>query len=301
MSDGIHDAPRVATAPSLKTVLMTPSTQTRGVRVDVDVMNLDDIPGAMDHMGWKVSAQMMRRWFATQPAWAMPEAWRNGEGINYLALPPSQVDDQIIKMKWLLGFDRLKPVFENLRQNWNTEKGIRELNSCLRKIGWDHGKTTILGRNLKTAMELDLNCQVNFLKFGKYTDTFDDLYGAIFRATLKIAIVGKASKSLFSARDRFEIERIGIYMRDTYDFNASLIEDTFVGLGVWSKKRMLSKVELAAYKTAKLPERNRVFPGFVPAHNIDFRRWQKHHNAGGDFFVFSDVLWTTPDVEYIDL
>jgi hypothetical protein len=301
VSDNLRKASGGTTAPSLKTVIMTPSTHTQGVRVDVDVVNLNDIPGAMDHMGWKVSARLMRRWFATKPAWEMPETWRGGIGVNYLALPPSQVDDQIIKMNWLLGFDRVKPVFEDLRQDWNTEKGIRELKSCLRKLGWDHGKTIVLGRNLKTGMELDSNCQVNFLAFGAYMDTFDDLYGAIFRATLKIAVVGKASRSLFSKKDRFEIERLGIYMRDTYDFNAGLIEDAYAGLGVWSKKRMLSKVEMAAFKVAKLPERNHVFPGFVAAYNSDFRRWQKHHDSGGDFFVFSDVLWTKPDVEYIDL
>ena len=50
MSDGIQNASGAATAPPLKTVLMTPSSQTRGVRFDVDVVNLDDIPGAMDHM-----------------------------------------------------------------------------------------------------------------------------------------------------------------------------------------------------------------------------------------------------------
>jgi hypothetical protein len=301
MSDGIRSAPGAASAPPLKTVLMTPFTQTRGVRVDVDVVNLDDIPGAMDHMGWKVSAQMMRRWFATQPAWEMPATWRNGKDINYLALPPSYVEYQIIKMEWLRGFKRIAPVFESLRQDWNTPRGIKQLDIRLRNLGWDYGKTTVLGRNLSTGMELDLNCQVNRQELGNYMDDFDDLYGAIFRATLKIAVVGKASRSLFSKKDRFEIERLGIYMRDTYDFNAGLIEDSLVGLGVWSKKRMLSKVEMMAYKMAKLPERNNVFPGFVAAHNSDFRRWQKHHNAGGDFFVFSDVLWTTPDVEYIDL
>ena len=87
------------------------------MRVNVDVVYLDDIPKAMDNMGWKVSAQMMRRWFATKPAWEMPELWRGGKNINYLALPASQVEDQIIKMKWVLGFDRVVPVFEDLCQN----------------------------------------------------------------------------------------------------------------------------------------------------------------------------------------
>lgn len=290
----------VATRP-VKTVLMTPSTQTQGVRIDVDAVYLDDIPGAMDNMGWKVSAQMMRRWFATKPAWEMPQGWRRGDDINYLALPPSQVDDQIIKMKWVLGFDRVVPVFEDLSQNWNNKNGLVVLERRLKKAGWQSGQTTRIGKGLKTAKDLDLTCQVNSRLIGDYTDPFDDFYGAIFKATLKLAVVGKASRSLFSKRDVFEIEKIGMYMRDTYDFNADWFDDAFFGLGIWSKKRMLSKIEMAAYKLTKLPELVNVFPGFVPARNGDFRRWQRQRNEGGDFFVFSDVMWMAPNVEYVYL
>ena len=31
-----------------------------------------------------------------------------------------------------------------------------------------------------------------------------------------------------------------------------------------------------------------------PIFNSDFRGWQEKHNAGGDFIVFSDVLWLDP-------
>ncbi|RYX92901.1 MAG: hypothetical protein EOO28_20385 [Comamonadaceae bacterium] len=55
----------------LMTTVMTPASQTKGVRVDVDVLYLDDIAKAMDKMGWTVSAQLMRRWFATKPSYAM--------------------------------------------------------------------------------------------------------------------------------------------------------------------------------------------------------------------------------------
>lgn len=194
---GPWTGPGTAAIKPVKTVLMTPSTQTQGVRVDVDAVYLDDIPGAMDSMGWKVSAQMMRRWFATKPAWEMPQGWRRGDDINYLALPPSQVDDQIIKMKWVLGFDRVVPVFEDLHMNWNNGDGLGVLQSRLNKAGWESGKTIKLGYGIKGAKELDLNCQINWRRFGEYTDILDDLYGAIFKATLKLAVVGKASRSTF--------------------------------------------------------------------------------------------------------
>ncbi|MGL5527991.1 MAG: DUF6402 family protein [Plesiomonas shigelloides] len=33
---------------------------------------------------------------------------------------------------------------------------------------------------------------------------------------------------------------------------------------------------------------------FFPVNNSDFRNWQDKHNTGGDFIVFSDVLWLNP-------
>jgi hypothetical protein len=288
-----------ATALPVKTVLMTLSTQTQGVRVDVDVVNLDDIPGAMDSMGWKVSARMMRRWFATKPAWVMPQEWRSGKDVDYLSLSPSQVEDQIIKMKWVLEFDRVVPVFEDLCQNWNSRLGLDQLKVKLETAGWKSGKTVEIGQGTKAAKILDMVCQVNSRTFGEYADTFDDLYDAVFKATLKLGVVGKASRSLFSKRDVFEIEKIGVYVRDTYDFNAGWFEDSFAGLGVWSKKRLLSKQELIAYKATSLPSLAHAFPGFVPARNADFRRWQRKRDDGGDFFVFSDVMWMPPNVEYV--
>jgi hypothetical protein len=285
----------------VKTVVMTPSSQTQGVRVGVDVVYLDDIPGAMDNMGWKVSAQMMRRWFATKPAWEMPKLWRDGTNINYLALPASQVEDQIVKMKWVMGFDRVVPVFEDLCESWSNAKGLKVLNDRLTAIGWQSGRTMTLGKGVKTAKGLDLACQINSRIFGEYTNIFDDLYGAIFKAAIKIAVVGKASRSIFSKRDIFEIEKIGIYVRDTYDFNSARLDDAAFGLGIWSKTRMLSKREMITYRVTQLAALANVFPGFVPTKNSDFRRWQNQRNEGGDFFVFSDVMWMAPNVEYVYL
>ena len=287
-----------ATAP-LKSVTMTPSTQTQGVRVDVDVLYLDDIPGAMDQMGWNVSARLMRRWFATKPAWAMPEDWRSGKNIDYLHLPASLIEDQIVKMRWVLGFERMVPVFEELHQEWNNKPGLDQLKTRLEAAGWQSGRTLWLGKDLKTAKELDLSCQVNSRMFGESSDVLDDLYGAIFRANLKLAVVGMTSRSIFSKRDLFEIEKIGIYVRDTYDFNADWFNDAAFGLGIWSKSRVLSKREMLLYKAVPLPLLSRNFPGFVPARNEDFRRWQNQRNEGGDFYVFSDVMWLAPQVEYV--
>nr|WP_277302627.1 DUF6402 family protein [Klebsiella variicola] len=37
-----------------------------------------------------------------------------------------------------------------------------------------------------------------------------------------------------------------------------------------------------------------MFSGFVPVFNSDFRKWQDKHNTGGDYMIFSDLLWVPP-------
>jgi hypothetical protein len=289
------------TAP-IATAKMTPAADTRGVRVDADVLYLDDIPKAMDKMGWKTSAALMRYWFSIKPAWAMRPEQRGDQAPDPATLLPSQINDRIVKMEWLLGFERITDIFEDFCQNWNNPAGIQLLiKDRLRKLNWTEGKTAKLGYGLKHAKDLDRICHVNSRIFGGYGDTLDDLFGALFKATLKLAVVGKTSRSLFSKKDIFEVERIGVYVRDTYDFNEDWFNDSAYGLGIWGRDRCLTKVEMAAYKVSPASLNAINFPGFVPVRNTDFRRWQSARNEGGDFYVFSDVMWIPPNVEYITL
>lgn len=261
----------------------------------------------MDKMGWTVSAKMMRRWFANAPAYRMPENIRNGLGVDYRTLPASQIDDQVIKMDWVLSFPRTKAVFDTLCTGWSSAAGLRTLKNRLESAGWKTGAVVFIGRGQSTAKELDMVAQVNRGTFGGHSDTFDDLYGAIFKATFKLAVVGRAYYSQQLKKDIFEIEKIGVYVRDTYDFNSDWFADAAAGLGIWSRDRLLSKAEMLEYRVnqANPPAgwiANYVkYNGFVPIRNKDFRRWQDKHNTGGDFFVFSDVKWIQPSVAYVAL
>ncbi|MBB3211471.1 hypothetical protein FHW67_000719 [Herbaspirillum sp. Sphag1AN] len=307
-----------ASAPPVKVAQMTPATMTEGVRVNVDVLHLDDLPGAMEKMGWGVSAQMMRHWFSIKPAWSMPESWRGGKypnppplgmSIDYTKLPASQVNDSIIKMDWAMRYQQVREAMAYLKKHWNSPDGVDELRTKLFRHGWERGQSFALGSKRMSAYQLDYICQMNMWPFGSIWDTLDDFYGAIFRATLKVAVVGNAYRKLHGAdqgKDFFKIDALGFYIRDTYDFNANWFEDGFMGLGVWSKERCLSKAEMAEFKVhsasgpASLIKRHLRFPHFVQVQNRDFRRWQLAHNAGGDFFVFSDVVWEPyygPDIE----
>lgn len=283
---------------SLATSITSPRSQTAGKTHHVDVLHLDEIPSAMDKMGWKVSAKMMRRWFAAKPAYIMTENVRNGM-VKPQQLAASQYDDQIIKMDWALDFPRCVQPFEDLVMNWHSAAGLKQLKGHLIAAGWTPGKTTALGSLHMNARDLDKICQVNFIRFGETLDTMDDMYGALGKASYKLAVVGKTRKSSVPGRDAFEVDKIGVYIRDTYDFNDDGVFPE--PLGIWNKERCLSKPEMAAYLTMTPAMIARTYQGFVPVFNGDFRRWQKAHNSGGDFVVFSDVKWLPSPIREVQI
>ena len=298
------------------------------VTVKMPVMCLNDIPNAMHKMGWTVSEKLMRKWFSVSPDHAMTTAQRTGQGVNYLALSADRIDDQTVKMSWALGYKPVKKALNDLYHEWATPKSMQLLRGRLSAVGWQSGGTARLGYGLTRAIELDMTCQVNYREFGSITDDFDDFFGAINIGTLKVALIGTASFDQARNCDIFKIDGMGFYIRDTYDFNVGgriidRVQERAVGLGVWSKSKVLNKEETLDYSTyfsrvlmsplvalsalvtpdASVAEAMKMlyskYNGFVPVYNQDFRDWQNKNKTGGDFFVFSDVHWVVPNVKEV--
>lgn len=292
---------------ALNTAKMTASTTQAGVIVKASPLHIDEIPAAMDKMGWIVAAKMMRRWFATSPAYIMPESIRVGmvapnKAVDYRKLPQSQIDQSIIKMQWLLGFPPAKAAYDLLLETWDSPLAINRLKTVLLKnANWKPGASVSLGSATWDAIDLDWSAQINRVLLGAYSDELDDLYGAVFKATLKMAVVGKTYYSTSQKSDVFEVDKLGIYLRDTYDFNTSPLLDEVVGLGVWSRERILTKFETIDYKSASAARKYHIYPDFVPVRNKDFSLWQAAQGTGGDFFVFSNVEWAIPKNRFIRL
>ena len=275
-------------------------------RIIVPILYLNEIPGAMDKMGWVNSAKLMRNWFAN-PAWRMSKEEREGlekntgKPIVYANLPSSRIEESIIKMDWVLKHPEAQKAYQFLRSNWNTPRGAGLLYNRLIATGWRPGTSYFrLGNREDRASIIDNTNQVNARPFGSLLDTFDDFFGAINKATMKVALTGYTEYDKVHKKDFFIVTQEGYYIRDTYDFNTdSWYEDPLMGLGVWSRDRVLSKAETLDYKTriakilvpADYVRTLYMYGGFVPVINNDFYRWQDKHGTGGDFFVFSDVLW----------
>jgi hypothetical protein len=69
------------------------------------------------------------------------------------------------------------------------------------------------------------------------------------------------------------VDKIGIYVRDSYDFNGQQF------LGSWRETPpAVSKDPLS-------------FPPYQPVFNADFQRWRSTNHRGGDFLIFSDIKW----------
>ncbi|SFO03933.1 DUF6402 family protein [Xenorhabdus japonica] len=255
--------------------------------IETDVFYLNQIPDAMEKIGWEMAPKLMRHWFNAKPAYTFTEEVKKkyvrGIAIDIL---DERVNDFIIKMAWALKYKQPQDVMSVLINGWASSAGIDQLKIQLKKEG---GKKE-LGYE-KDMREIDTFSVVNSRGFSSKFDTIDDWYGAMGNSNMKVAVKGYVDK--LNNKDVFVTEQIGMYLKDTYDFVGSNEP-----LGIWSKNGVLDKVSsvdyAALYATGSWMALWIKYNGYVPVINDSFRKWQKKHNEGGDFIVYSDVLWMNP-------
>lgn len=107
----------------------------------------------------------------------------------------------------------------------------------------------------------------------------DDMSAALGNFVFRVVIAGEVAPIAKSTRHRVTITEIGVYIRDSYDFNGSQF------LGFWDDKdNTVSMVNPLSGSSVS---------------NEDFCNWRTKTGNGGDFLVFSDVhrrLLANPDV-----
>lgn len=274
-------------------------TETPPKQVIVESLALTRLPAAMRNMGWGTAAALMQRWFDS-PAWAMPEEWKKpNTQANSIKLPAAQCDEDIVKMEWAMGFERCRNALALAESRLDTPNAVIRLKDLLRNAGWNGAHPFELGNPTMSAQDLDITSQINIAQFGSTQDVLDDLYGALGKATLKVAVAGNA----FSENDPitrqprcyFRASQLGFYIRDHYDFNGPQY------LGTWADDRVLTKAETVFTLSlhGQLIVRLKNGP-FAAVTNGDFREYRDKIGKGGDFIVYSDVLWKETD-QVIDL
>lgn len=255
-----------------------------------------DVVHAMRSMGWPVAAALMDRWL-NGAAWVVPQDIRKGRG-DLTKLTAAQVDETTVTMNWALNFERARTARSELEQQALNPAGIDQLKRKLAAAGWTSGAFT-LGRRGMSARDLDAQCQVNYRPFGGMMDTIDAMYGALGRGTMKAGVVGRVEPGATAgSRPVFKVDGLGLYLQDTYDFT----DDGAISqpLGIWSRSRCLNKAESVVYMTSDVA-RWTVYRDFTYLNNRSFDKWRKGAQSGGDFIIFSDVLWVTPPVQVIQL
>lgn len=221
----------------------------------------------------------------------MPEHWKQVRTQPApSSLPRTQCDEAIVKMSWATGFDRCRQAISLAESRVTTPKAISRLKELLEKAGWSGSGEFTLGNTSLSAREIDTLSQINIADLGSTFDPLDDMYGALGMATIKIGVVGKtftkedpAAKKI---RNFFHLQHLGFYIRDHYDFNGMQF------LGIWTDQRVLDQNEISSLVTDKGNKIFKLDEGPIALiTNGDFRAYRDKTGMGGDFIIYSDVLW----------
>jgi hypothetical protein len=249
---------------------------------------IESIPTAMRRMGWTVSAQLMERWLRA-PAWVLPAEWKKQGTAPELMPSFTQMDQTTVRMSWAMSHQRLREAMDQLRAKMANEPA-RELLSTRTAATELTPEWTIFGSRVHTAFRLDQLHQSNAIRFGSLSDPLDDMYGSLGKATLKVALIGEAKRDPSSGKVTISATHAGYYIRDTYDFNG------FQFLGAWTKSGVLGSIQPPTPLTSQgvISHLDREPASHV--FNHDFQAYRRATGCGGDFIVYSDVIWEAIDI-----
>ena len=272
----------------------SPGGRHRPKQIVVNALPLTKVPVAMRRMGWHTSAALMQRWFDS-PGWEMPEAWKTHDGHPApLGLSNAHCDESIVKMSWAMGYERCRAAVKVAESRLTTPNAVQRLRNLLGRLGWREGDVVSLGSISHSAREMDAFSQLNFTTFGSTEDPLDDMYGALGEATLKVGVVGQTFTRQNSVtgkiRNYFKVEHAGFYIRDNYDFNGIQF------LGIWTEDKVLTRSEMLRAAT---PSGQSIYKWatdeFALVRNGHFRGYRAKTRMGGDYVIYSDILWRKLD------
>lgn len=237
--------------------------------------DIRSIPRIMRGRGWVKGAALLDNWFR--------------RGVTDRA-----PDTTTITMDWALRFGRARQVYEQLLREkiWVNEAARQQIRTLLiRKALLRPGQCSAFGALSDPVPGQDPD-YINQRPAGDYT-VFDDMTAALGNFNFRVVVAGGVEAAGFG-RYRVVINEVGVYIRDSFDFDGDQ------NLGCWSEDPdLFSPIMLPGSST---PPRGAGLwdsfvasqtPLFTPVGNRDFRNWRTRNNRGGDFLVFSDLKRTT--------
>ncbi|SCU91532.1 hypothetical protein CNECB9_5080003 [Cupriavidus necator] len=105
-----HEWLNAPSAPQQKPAPAPEATKPR-----VKPFDMQDIPDAMERIGWPMSAKIMRKWFAGDLNYANTDTGAiRGINQNGKPFPAAMVDTTTFELRWILGFARARAKFDEL-------------------------------------------------------------------------------------------------------------------------------------------------------------------------------------------
>ncbi|MEN8516529.1 DUF6402 family protein [Burkholderia sp. RS02] len=283
----------------------------------VPAFDIQEIPAAMRKMHLPTSAKLMERWFSGKLNYSRTSSDESLE-INQYGKPyPSDMYDMsTIKLDWILRFPRAKRQFNYLinemirspKSRIQLYKLLIPHKDCAARLYTDD----ICGNDLR-----DLHRRFQF-QYSKVDSTFgqkietqldaqlrnngvpDDLSGALGSFNIYVALgSARFSWDVNSHRTIAEVTGVWVYVKDNYTFTDESNERSQY-LGHWSSDGVIivpysaiaafSNSEHIPYVKYAVARGDSLIKGNVhyPVENIDFRKWSKIHDRGGDFIIYSD-------------
>lgn len=216
------------------------------------IFDMQDIPGAMEKMGWPVSAKCSRRWFGSA-------------SHIYNDKPNSEqpIDDAIITLDWALKFGNVNDKYNQLlsKDIYQEDAAFLAKKYLRRKLTdmfvakglakFDFNTTS----EIKDLRQFHLDWQFQFTKLSSW-DTMDgvyltDLTGTLANFGIYVAIGNAnataeryykynnhAKTKTYCLDPTVEITHIYVYIKDNYSFNDSGSSSQY--LGHWNKRGVIT-------------------------------------------------------------
>jgi hypothetical protein len=211
----------------------------------------------MRNRGWQMGARLMDQWFEREAS------------TNRDAVP---ADETTVTLEWILSFKRARVVYDQAiaEHIWVNDAAKLVIAKWLDKNGKFKRWPTRFGNFQKPIKDLhEDHIQNRVAGYDLiYVDGYfwDDLLVSLGRFTFYFVVAGRVTP--MKAGHLVSVEKVGVYVRDSYDFQGSQ------SLGAW-----------------KLPDWAEVleFPSSCEVGNNTFRNWRDDYNRGGDYYILTDL------------
>ncbi|UWF49257.1 DUF6402 family protein [Pseudomonas sp. N3-W] len=293
------------------TATMTPASNKTGqCATATRKFRISDIPAAMDKMKWPTSAALMRHWFAGKP-WSTPDGGMDDLTKGHRKEVPEQyIEDSIVKMSWIVTYERANEYLVKLRALWNSPNGQKQIGAAIRREYQDKpdGKYPIkFEGKARAAEKFGYSNTMPVTMSQLRIDVLDDLRGAL--ANFNLRVIAEGEVVIVSKKIDFVVSRLGFYVEDSYDFgdgsdwfsqplgfwnfDGTVIPPEAIARNVSINSNETAMVESGVMDPADVAEIFKELEGtrFYLVQNSDFVEYRQCHGKGGDFRVFSDILY----------